>query len=111
MLAEVKGITAEGLQPGSASNRSSMARPVSLSAPRLWYRALTACSTASMEYRSSSRGTSSRTVMPGSVMVPVLSTHSTSTRARVSMQFMSWARVFFWARRIMLTARATLVRR
>jgi hypothetical protein len=44
-------------------------------------------------------------------MVPVLSTHKTSTRASVSIEFMSWTRVFFWASRTTDTARATLVSR
>lgn len=44
-------------------------------------------------------------------MVPVLSTHSTSTRARVSMQFMSWTRTFCWASFMAETAMATLVSR
>ena len=41
--------------------------------------------------------------------MPVLSTHSTSTRARVSMAFISWINVRFRARRTTLTASATLV--
>ncbi len=43
--------------------------------------------------------------------MPVLSTHSTSTRARVSMAFISWISVRFRASRTTLTARATLVSR
>ena len=37
------------------------------------------------------------TRMVGSVMVPVLSTHRTSTRARDSMHFMFWTRTFLYA--------------
>ena len=49
--------------------------------------------------------------MPGSVMVPVLSTQRVSTRARVSTQFMSRTRTFRRDRRMTLRTRATLVRR
>ena len=49
--------------------------------------------------------------MPGSVMVPVLSTHSTSTRASVSMQFMSWTKTCCFASFMADTAMATLVSR
>ena len=58
-----------------------------------------------------SRGTTSRTCIWGLVTVPVLSTHSTSTRARVSMAFISWISVRFRASRTTLTARATEVSR
>ena len=58
-----------------------------------------------------SRSATSRTCIWGQVTVPVLSTHSTSTRARVSMAFISWISVRFRASRTTLTARATLVRR
>ena len=63
------------------------------------------------EQASGSRGTTSRTCIWGLVTVPVLSTHSTSTRARVSMAFISWISVRFRASRTTLTARATLVSR
>ncbi len=46
-----------------------------------------------------------------SVTVPVLSTQSTSTRARVSMQPISWTRVFFWASRTTPATSAMLVSR
>ena len=46
-----------------------------------------------------------------SVMVPVLSMHSTSTRASVSMQFMSWVSTRRLASRSMPMASATLVSR
>ena len=49
--------------------------------------------------------------MPGWVMVPVLSTHSTSTLAKASMLFMSWSRTFRPARRTVLRARAAVVSR
>lgn len=56
-------------------------------------------------------GTTRSTCMAFSVMVPVLSTHSTSTRASVSMHFISWTRTFLEESRITLTASATLARR
>ena len=46
-----------------------------------------------------------------SVIVPVLSTQRVSTRASVSMQFISRVSTLRRARRIMLTAKATLVSR
>ena len=46
-----------------------------------------------------------------SVMVPVLSTHSTLTRASVSMLRISCSSTFFWASLIELTASATLASR
>ena len=59
----------------------------------------------------SSNTTGSSACIALSVIVPVLSTHSTSTRASVSMQFMSWVSTRRRASRIMPTARATLVSR
>ena len=56
----------------------------------------------------SSRGTILSTRISFSVMVPVLSTQSTSTRARVSIQLSSCTRVWRRARRMTPTARATL---
>ena len=53
----------------------------------------------------------SLTCMVLSVMVPVLSTQSTSTRASVSIHFISCTRTFFPARRITLITRATLASR
>ena len=50
----------------------------------------------------------SYTCIPGSVIVPVLSTHNTLTRASVSMHFISWIKTFFCARRTEDTAIATL---
>ena len=46
--------------------------------------------------------------MPGSVIVPVLSTHNTSTRDKVSMLFMSCKRTFFVANRMVPSAKATV---
>ena len=57
------------------------------------------------------RGISSWTSIFVSVMVPVLSAQSTSTRARVSMEFMSWTRTFRPAKMREDTAMATLVSR
>lgn len=59
----------------------------------------------------SSMGITLFTCMAFSVMVPVLSTHSTLTRASVSMHFMSWTRTFLDESRTTLTASATLARR
>ena len=55
-----------------------------------------------------SSSSTSYTCIPGSVIVPVLSTHSTLTRASVSMHFISWINTFFCARRTEDTAIATL---
>ena len=68
------------------------------------------CSTYSMEY-SASRGTVFSTIILFSVMVPVLSTQSTSTRASVSIQSISWTSVFLCARRMTPAIRAMEVRR
>ena len=45
------------------------------------------------------------------VMVPVLSTQSTSVRAKVSTLFISWSNTFFFASLAADKARATLVKR
>ena len=62
-------------------------------------------------YLSGQRQTTSSTAILFSVTVPVLSTQSTSTRASVSMQPMSWTSVFFCARRTTPATRAMLVSR
>ena len=89
---------------------SFMALAVALSGSVVPYMAVSKFSSSSGG-RESARGITLSTTMSGSVMVPVLSTQSTSTRARVSMLFMSWTRtrwrLSFWAD----TARATLVSR
>ena len=107
---ELKGTRDRHFQAVFRANISAMARPVSFSGSVPLYRA------ARTDSRRSgvscwSRGMRSWTSIPGSVMVPVLSTHSTSTRARVSMQFMSWTRTFCWASFMAETAMATLVSR
>ena len=56
-------------------------------------------------------GIMSLTLIEFSVIVPVLSTQSTLTRASVSILFISWSKTFCFARRIALTAIATLARR
>ena len=53
--------------------------------------------------------TISRTLIPGAVSVPVLSTQTTSTRARVSTAGMSCTRAWRWASRTTPTAIAMLV--
>ena len=84
-----------------------MARPVSLSGSCWPYRALSTSSSSSGG--SSDRGRTFSTSIFGSVMVPVLSTHSTSTRASVSMQFISWVSTRFLDSFIAEAATATLV--
>ena len=54
-------------------------------------------------------GTISRTVIPGAVSVPVLSTQTTSTRASVSTAGMSCTSAWRWASRTTPTAIAMLV--
>ena len=93
--AEVKGITCSAVQEVPEENLAAMARPV----------------TRSGGYSSPSSRIGSPASMTASVMVPVLSTHSTSTRARFSIQVMSWVKTRFRARRRTLTASATLVSR
>lgn len=88
-----------------------MALPVSFSGSTPLYRAARTASSCSGESFCGSRGITSCTSILGSVMVPVLSTHSTSTRARVSMQFMSWTSTFCCASFMADTAMATLVSR
>ena len=61
--------------------------------------------------RSSHRGQTSSTIILFSVTVPVLSTHSVSTRASVSMQPSSCTRVLRWARRTTPATSARLVSR
>ena len=56
-------------------------------------------------------GIMSLTLIEFSVIVPVLSTQSTLTRASVSILFISWSRTFLWASLIELTANATLASR
>ena len=51
------------------------------------------------------------TSISGTVMVPVLSTHSTFTRASVSIHFMSWISTFCFPSLITDTTIATLARR
>ena len=52
----------------------------------------------------------SLTFMRPSVMVPVLSRQSTLTRASISSEYISCTRVLYFARRIMPTDSATVVR-
>ena len=80
-----------------------MALPVALSGSDAPYMAVRTAS----RYSGfpSDRGTTFSTSISGSVMVPVLSTHSTSTRASVSMQFMSCTSTFF---RLSFTADAAM---
>ena len=49
--------------------------------------------------------------MDGSVIVPVLSTHSTSTLASVSILFISCSNTLFFASRMVLNANAIVVSR
>ena len=56
------------------------------------------------------RGITSPTCRQPLVMVPVLSTHRVSTRARFSMPYSSCTRVFCWPRRTTPTASAMLVK-
>ena len=56
-------------------------------------------------------GTASATSILLSVTVPVLSTHSVSTRASVSMLFMSWSMILRRASMTELVASVTLTRR
>ena len=58
-----------------------------------------------------SAGTKRLTFIVFSVIVPVLSTHKTSTLAKVSIHFIFRTKTFFLARRIMLTTIATLAKR
>jgi len=60
---------------------------------------------------SSVSGSTLSTSILASVMVPVLSTHRTSTRARASMQFISCTNTFWRVSLIADTAMATLVNR
>ena len=99
------------VQGTSARKRSAMARPVSLSGGAAWNSAERIFVTSGSGYSSPASRIGSPASMTASVMVPVLSTQRTSTRARFSMQFMSWVRTRFRARRRTLTASATLVSR
>ena len=101
-----------GFFPEAVVKYSLMAAMVMLSFVMAAAKSLIRVRSGSMDSLSySSVSITSCTFMVFSVMVPVLSTHSTSTRASVSMHFISWSRTFFWASRTALTARATLASR
>ena len=104
-----KGMRLVQLRLVSPENSSAMASAVALSGSPRPYMAVSMSWSRSGE--SAVKGMRFSTSILGSVMVPVLSTHSTSTRARASMQFQSWTstrfRLSFWVE----TARATLVSR
>ena len=90
-------------------NSSLMARSVSFSASRPLYMAARIRSNRSGG--SEVRGIRFATSIFGSVMVPVLSTHSTSTRASDSMQFISCTSTFRFDSFSAEAAMATLVSR
>ena len=85
-----------------------MAWEVGLSSARLPTRAVRAAPSSSSVWPA--KGASPSTCMVPSVMVPVLSKHRVSTRARVSMQYMSCTRVLRAESLMTLTAKARLMR-
>ena len=110
LRADENGTVAVTGQPGASGYRSPSARWVALGSGS---EAATAASTASRWAAEtaavSPTGRTSATSIVPSVMVPVLSRHSTSTRASTSMAASSWTSVRRRARRTTPAAKATLV--
>ena len=104
MVADLNGTVALTCQPGEFGYATAMAAMLPLGRESAAARAAKASSTGP-----SPSGLTEATHMPDSVKVPVLSTHTTSTRARPSIAGNSWTKHIRWPSRMTPTANANEV--